>query len=155
MRVPPTERKGRVHTSTVTVAVFEGHLEPQQQAKIHPNDIHERVTRGTGAGGQNRNKRDTVIVLRHLPTGIEVKAEAERTQEGNRRVAMATLEERVREHYAGAAHRAVNQQRKAHVGSGCRGDKVRTYRADGVTDHRSGRRAPLASIAAGKLELLG
>lgn len=155
MRVPPTERKGRVHTSTVTVAVFEGHLEAQPATAIHPNDIHERVTKGTGPGGQNRNKRDTAIVLFHKPTGIEVKAEAERTQEGNRRVAMATLQERVHAHYAGAAHRAVNQQRKAHVGSGCRGDKVRTYRADGVTDHRSGRRAPLASIAAGKLELLG
>jgi protein subunit release factor A len=154
MRVPPTERKGRVHTSTVTVAVFEGHFEPQQNATIHPDDIHERVTRGTGAGGQNRNKRETVIVLKHLPTGIEVKAEAERTQEANRRVATATLQERVRAHYAGAAQQVVNAQRKSHVGTGQRGDKVRTYRADGVTDHRTGRRAPLAQVQAGKLELL-
>lgn len=154
MRVPPTERKGRVHTSTVTVAVFEGHLEPQQQTKIHPSDIHERVTRGTGAGGQNRNKRETVIVLRHTPTGIEVKAESERTQEANRRVAMATLQERVTEHYARSAKQHVDGQRRAMVGTGCRGDKIRTYRSDGVTDHRTGRRAPLASIEAGKLELL-
>lgn len=154
MRVPPTERKGRVQTSTVTVAVFEGHFEPQQNATIHPHDIYERVTRGTGAGGQNRNKRETVIVLKHLPTGIEVKAEAERTQEANRRVATATLHERVRAHYAGAARQVVNAQRKAHVGAGQRGDKVRSYRADGVTDHRTGRRAPLAQVQAGKLELL-
>jgi protein subunit release factor A len=154
MRVPPTERKGRVHTSTVTVAVFEGHFEPQQLTTIHPDDIHERVTRGTGAGGQNRNKRETVIVLTHRPTGIEVKAEAERTQEANRRVATATLLERVQAHYAGAAQNAVNQQRKSHVGTGQRGDKVRTYRVDGVTDHRTGRRAPLAHVQAGKLELL-
>ncbi len=56
MRVPPTERKGRVHTSTVTVAVFEGHLEPMAATALNPHDIVERVTRGTGAGGQNRNK---------------------------------------------------------------------------------------------------
>jgi protein subunit release factor A len=154
MRVPPTERKGRVHTSTVTVAVFEGHFEPQQNATIHPDDIIERVTKGTGPGGQNRNKRLTAIVCVHRPTGIEVKAEAERTQEANRRVAMGTLFERVRAHYAGAAQQLVNAQRKSHVGTGQRGDKVRTYRADGVTDHRTGRRAPLAQVQAGKLELL-
>lgn len=154
MRVPPTERKGRVHTSTVTVAVFEGHLESQARSNIHPNDIHERVTRGTGAGGQNRNRRETVVVLKHLPTGIEVKAEAERTQESNRRVAMATLQERVAEQYARAAKQRVDGQRKAMLGGGARGDKIRTYRSDGVTDHRTGRRAPLASIEAGKLELL-
>lgn len=154
MRVPPTERKGRVHTSTVTVAVFEGHLEPQQNTAIPAKDIHERVTKGTGPGGQNRNKRETAIILKHLPTGIEVKAEAERTQEGNRRVAMNTLQERVSEHLARTAKQGVDSQRKAMLGGGARGDKVRTYRADGVTDHRTGRRAPLAHVLSGKLELL-
>jgi len=156
MRVPPTERKGRVHTSTITVAVFEGHFEPQQLATIHPDDIHERVTRGTGAGGQNRNKRETVIVLKHLPTGIEVKAEAERTQEANRRVATATLHERVRAHYAGAAQQVVNAQRKSQLGLGERSDKIRTYRAqDGlVVDHRTGKKVPLRTVLSGKLEAL-
>ncbi|WP_269765788.1 peptide chain release factor-like protein [Burkholderia ubonensis] len=154
MRVPPTERKGRVHTSTVTVAVFEGHLEPQQNTAIPSKDILERVTKGTGPGGQNRNKRETAIVLRHIPTGIEVKAEAERTQEGNRRVAMATLQVRVAEHLARTAKQQVDHQRKSMLGGGARGDKVRTYRADGVTDHRTGQRAQLTSIEAGKLELL-
>nr|WP_234480465.1 peptide chain release factor-like protein [Paraburkholderia aspalathi] len=117
-------------------------------------DIHTRITKGTGPGGQNRNKRLTAVVIVHEPTGIEVKAEAERTQEANRRVAMATLKERVHAHYAGAAQQSVNQQRKVHVGTGMRGDKVRTYRADGVTDHRTGRKAPLQQIQAGRLELL-
>lgn len=152
-RVPPTEKNGsRVHTSTVTVAVL------QDQGIVAPAlrdaDIRERITKGTGPGGQNRNKRETAVILTHLPTGIEVKAEAERTQEGNRRVAMGTLRERVAAHYAGAAHASQNQERKAQVGCGARGDKRRTYRADGVTDHITGKRAQLAVIKAGKLEQL-
>ncbi len=153
-RVPPTEKNGsRVHTSTVTVAVLQdvGALAPA----LRDSDIRERITKGTGPGGQNRNKRETAVILTHLPTGIEVKAEAERTQEANRRVAMATLRDRVAAHYAGAAHAAQNQERKAQVGCGARGDKRRTYRADGVTDHITGKRAPLAMVKAGRLELLG
>jgi peptide chain release factor 1 len=152
-RVPPTEKNGsRVHTSTVTVAVLQdkGIATPV----LRDSDIQERVTKGTGPGGQNRNKRLTVVVLFHTPTGIEVKAEAERTQEGNRRTAMATLKERVAAHYSGAAHTAQNQERKSQLGCGARGDKRRTYRADGVTDHVTGKCAPLAMIKAGKLELL-
>lgn len=155
-RVPPTERKGRMQTSTVTVAVLRGHQrnETMALATIPSQEIHERITKGTGPGGQNRNKRETAIILTHTPTGISVKAEAERTQEGNRRVAMQTLAERVATHAVHQAHHNENSSRKAQLGSGARGDKVRTYRSDGVTDHRSGKRAPLASIEAGKLELL-
>lgn len=155
-RIPPTERKGRVQTSTVTVAVLLGHQrnETVTGTVIAPQEIHERITKGTGPGGQNRNKRETAIILTHIPTGITVKAETERTQEGNRRVAMATLTERVAIQAAHQAHHTENSSRKAQLGSGARGDKVRTYRIDGVTDHRSGKRAPLAAIEAGKLELL-
>lgn len=151
-RVPPTEKNGsRVHTSTVTVAVL------QDQGTTTPvlkdSDIRERITKGTGPGGQNRNKRETAVILTHIPTGIEVKAEAERTQDGNRRTAMGTLRERVAAHYNNAAHSAQNQVRKEQVGCGARGDKRRTYRAEGVTDHLTGKRAPLAQVKAGKLEL--
>ncbi len=154
MRVPPTERRGRVHTSTVTVAVFEGSAPviPELRAA----DIQERVTKGTGPGGQNRNKRETAIILKHLPTGLEVKSEVERTQEGNRRVAMATLKERVQTFYENQVHAAENQSRKAQVGQGERSDKIRTYRCqDGlVMDHRSGKKVALTQVLAGKLELL-
>ena len=153
-RVPPTERKGRVHTSTVTVAVFDGHLTTLKAPALAAADVLERVTKGTGPGGQNRNKRETAIILTHKPTGIEVKAEAERTQEGNRRVALGTLTQRVADHYVALAKQAQDADRRAQVGTGQRGDKARTYRADGVTDHNTGKRAPLASIVAGKLELL-
>lgn len=141
-----------MHTSTVTVAVMDG----VQTAipELREADLQIRVTKGTGPGGQNRNKRETAIIIKHLPTGLEVKAEAERTQEANRRVAMGTLCERVAAYYAGEAAAAENARRKADIGTGQRGDKIRTYRADGVTDHRSGKRAPLAAIEAGKLELL-
>lgn len=152
-RVPPTEKNGsRVHTSTVTVAVLQSH--EATAPVIRDCDIRERITRGQGPGGQNRNKRETCVVLSHLPTGIKVKAEVERTQESNRRVAMATLRERVAAHYAGEAHASQNHVRKAQVGCGARGDKRRTYRADGVTDHVTGKRAQLASIKAGRLDLL-
>ena len=152
--MPPTERKGRTHTSTVTVAIFNGHLAQIQAPELRPKEVIERVTRGTGPGGQNRNKRETAIILSHTPTGLEVKAEVERTQEGNRRVAMATLSQRVADHFLALAKQAQDADRKSQVGTGQRGDKARTYRADGVTDHRTGKRAPLASIMAGKLELL-
>lgn len=152
-RVPPTEKNGsRVHTSTVTVAVLQG--ASLVVPSIREADVRERVTKGTGPGGQNRNKRETAIVLTHLPTGIEVKAEVERTQDANRRVAWATLRERVQAHRANVAHVGQNQTRKAQLGCGARGDKRRTYRADGVTDHITGRRAPLAMVQAGKLELV-
>lgn len=152
-RVPPTEKNGsRVHTSTVTVAVLQG--QGIVAPALREADIRERITKGTGPGGQNRNKRETAVILTHMPTGIEVKAEAERTQEGNRRVAMGTLRERVAAHYAGAAHASQNQERKAQVGCGARGDKRRTYRADGVTDHVTGKRAQLALVKAGRLDLL-
>ncbi|GBG14317.1 peptide chain release factor 1 [Novimethylophilus kurashikiensis] len=151
-RVPPTERKGRMQTSTVTVAVMEG--EKYAPLQLNVNDIQERVTKGTGPGGQNRNKRLTAIILKDRLTGIEVKAEAERTLEANRRVAMATLRERVLAYYAERAAQAENSFRKSQVGTGARGDKIRTYRADGVTDHRTGKRAALSSVEAGKLDLL-
>lgn len=154
MRVPPTERRGRTHTSTVTVAIFEGSAPAVPD--LRATDIHERVTKGTGPGGQNRNKRETAIILKHLPTGLEVKSEVERTQEGNRRVALATLKERVQAFYAEQAHAAVNQSRKVQVGLGERSDKIRTYRCqDGlVQDHRTGRKVALTQVLAGKLELL-
>jgi peptide chain release factor 1 len=150
--VPPNEKRGRVHSSSVTIAVFEGSAPAIPE--MREADIHTRITRGQGPGGQNRNKRETCVVLNHRPTGIEVKAEVERTQEANRRVAMDTLRERVHAHYAGLAQCSTNQQRKELIGTGQRGDKVRTYRADGVTDHRTGRKASLQQIQAGRLELL-
>ena len=151
-RIPPTERRGRVQTSTVTVAVLD--VAAAECAALRESDVLVRVTKGTGPGGQNRNKRETAVVLRHIPTGIEVKAEVERTQEANRRVAMATLRERVDFLQKKSAQAMANQTRKAAVGTGQRGDKIRTYREDGVTDHRTGKKAALRQVLEGRLGLL-
>lgn len=153
-RVPPNERKGRIHTSAVTVAVFESDTIKQAMPDIKPSDIVERVTRGTGPGGQNRNKRETAIVLKHIPTGIEVKSECERTQDANRKLAMAELTKRVTSAILSEKKNDVDSDRKSQLGGGARGDKIRSYRSDGVIDHITNRKAQLNDILAGKLELL-
>src|SRR5262245_27706860 len=84
-RIPPTERHGRVHTSTVTVAVLP---EPApQEVTLNDKDLEFGTTRGSGPGGQNRNKVETVVVLKHKPSGIVVRCETERSQQRNRELA--------------------------------------------------------------------
>ena len=154
-RVPPTDRRGRTHTSTVTVAVFPDGQEGPEKFALNPQDLEVRFTRDTGPGGQHRNKTESCVVVIHRPTGLSAKA-AGRCQHANRREALAVLADRVQAHY-GAEHRRVTAEvRRLQVGSGERGDKVRTYRAqdDVVTDHRSGKRARLRDIVAGGLDLL-
>lgn len=151
--MPPTEKRGRVHTSTVTVAVLE--LETRSGLRLDPREVEERVTRDSGPGGQHRNTTDSCVVVRHLPTGLEAKAAA-KSQHRNRETAWALLEARVAAHHEAAAVEALNVRRRAQLGSGMRGDKIRTYRVrdDRVTDHRSGRQARLREVIAGRLEML-
>jgi peptide chain release factor 1 len=152
-RVPPTERRGRVHTSTVTVAVFQ--VLPESEWTLKESDIEVFTTKDSGPGGQHRNKTESCVVMRHRPTGIEAKASA-KSQHQNRKSARAMLEARVRALEVGRATSTRAQNRRQQVGSGMRGDKVRTYRAqdDLVTDHRSGRKARLSRIRAGFIEEL-
>jgi peptide chain release factor 1 len=92
-RVPPTEKRGRVHTSTVTVVVLE---EPtSSELTIDPRDLEEKFTRGSGAGGQHRNKTDSAVQLRHKPTGVAVRAENGRSQAANRETALRLLRARL------------------------------------------------------------
>ncbi len=152
-RVPPTERKGRVHTSTVTVAVFE--IQPEEEWFLKDSDIEIFTTKDSGPGGQHRNKTESCVVMRHLPTGIEAKASA-KSQHQNRKTARAMLEARVRAVMDERTGKARALDRKGQVGSGMRGDKIRTYRQqdDQVTDHRTGRKARLTTIRDGQLEVL-
>jgi len=153
-RIPPTEKRGRVHTSTVTVAVLE---EPEPSALyIDPKDLDETFTRGSGAGGQHRNVTASAVVLVHKPTGIRVRINGGRSQHINRQTALAVLRARLLERQTGAEQQQQNRQRKQQVGSGMRGDKIRTIqvRRGKVTDHRTGKTMPLHRYLKGYLEEL-
>lgn len=148
-RVPPTEKRGRVHTSTVTVAVLN---EPDAGTyAVSERDVEWKATRGSGAGGQHRNKTDSAIQLHHLPTGLRVRAEGERSQHQNRAAALAILRARLAALHTEGIAQARNTDRRTQVGSGMRGDKVRTIRTqDGVvTDHRTGCRIPFNAYERG------
>lgn len=138
-RVPETERRGRVHTSTITVAVLEAPA--SVDLSIQLGDVDVETMRGSGAGGQHRNKTDSAVRARHRPTGIEVRCESERSQYQNRELALQVLAARVadQDRAQRAAERAAD--RRGQVGSGMRGDKRRTIRVqdDQVTDHVDGR----------------
>ena len=150
-RIPPTERKGRVHTSTVTVAAFE--IRPHVAWSLRESDIEVFTTKDSGPGGQHRNKTESCVIMRHTPTGIEAKASA-RCQHANRRTARELLEARVAAFRAAQQKTGIDQDRRRKLGSGMRGDKIRTYREqdDLVTDHRTGRKARLSRLRAGDLE---
>lgn len=152
-RVPPTERKGRVHTSTVTVAAFE--VKSRSDFTLRDSDIETFITKDTGPGGQHRNKTESCVVMRHLPTGIEAKA-ATKSQHRNRDTAREMLETRVATFYATKQNSQERVERRQMVGSGMRGDKVRTYRTqdDQVTDHRSGKKVSLRRVLRGELGAL-
>lgn len=155
-RVPPNEKRGRVHTSTVTVAVLR---EPTEtELRIAPSDLEVTAVRGSGPGGQARNKTESCVVVRHIPSGTVVRCDVTRSQQQNRSLAIDLLRARLADAGAAQAARAANEGRRAQVGSGERGDKIRTIRTqDGVvTDHRSGRRIRFSDWERGILDgLLG
>lgn len=154
-RVPPTERRGRVHTSTVTVAVLAGRSAPSSVRPLEPSDLRVEWFSGTGKGGQHRNKHQNCCRMVHLPTGI-VRTATGRERGANRREALDALTRAVREREGESAHAAVNEVRRGQLGSGERGDKIRTYRAqdDRVVDHRSGRTARFRDVMAGEMAAL-
>jgi peptide chain release factor 1 len=154
-RVPPNEKRGRVHTSTVTVAV----LPAPSFASVHLRDteVEWQATRGSGAGGQHRNKTDSAVQVRHKPTGIMVRCEAERSQHRNRETAMQLLAARLQEQANHQTTGERNSTRRQQVGSGMRGDKIRTIRLQDnmATDHRTGNRIKVDDFLAGRLDLFG
>lgn len=155
-RIPPSEKRGRVQTSTVTVAVLNDPNIKQQTFVLDHSDIVETTYRGSGPGGQHKNKKDTAVRLLHVPSGIIVTCEKGRSQHSNRANAYEELEKRLQEIQNSSIRQELDSERKKQVGSGQRGDKRRTYRVrdDRVTDHLTGQKTSLEKIMRGELELL-
>ena len=128
----------KVHTSTITVAVLR---EPTPtELVLQDRDLEYKCTRGSGAGGQHRNTTDSAVVLKHIPTGLTVRCENERSQHMNKATALSVLRARLLEAKESDASGAYNGVRKQQLGSGMRGDKIRTISVprDSVIDHPTG-----------------
>jgi peptide chain release factor 1 len=152
-RVPETEKSGRVHTSTVTVAVL-----PEVEEidlEIDPKDLKIETSTSQGHGGQSVNTTYSAIRMTYLPTGITVSMQDEKSQQQNRIKALSIIRTRVAAHYEEIQNKELRDNRKSQIGSGDRSEKIRTYNfpQDRITDHRVKKNwSAIESILDGKLD---
>lgn len=135
-RVPETEKMGRVHTSTASVAILP--LRKKTTIEIKPSDLEIETSRSGGAGGQNVNKIETAVRIIHKPTGIDVRSTAERSQLKNREKAMSILIAKLEAKKEEEEEAKYSADRKSQIGTADRSEKIRTYNIlqDRITDHR-------------------
>jgi len=152
-RVPPTEKRGRVHTSSITVAILEEN--EYKEVELRSDEYRLETTRGTGNGGQHKNTTDSCVVITHISTGIKVVRDG-RDQHKNKAAAIKELTLRVNTFYRTGHLEENAEERRDQIGKGDRGDKRRTYRVKDsiVVDHITNKTASLKDILRGKIELL-
>jgi peptide chain release factor 1 len=152
-RVPATEKNGRIHTSTASIAVLP--IRKKVTIEINPSDIDMEYSRSGGAGGQNVNKVETAVRLIHKPTGIDVRSTAERSQAANRERAMSILTAKLQQLKEEEEAKKYAGERKDQIGTADRSEKIRTYNfpQDRVTDHRIRQNfSNIEGIMQGKIE---
>lgn len=154
-RVPKTETQGRIHTSTVTVAIIPE--QEENEIKIDPKDLRIDVTRSQGAGGQSVNTTDSAVRVTHLPTGIIVFCQEGKSQLGNREQAMKILYAKLAALEEERKRKEASDARLAQIGTGDRSERIRTYNfpQSRITDHRIGLTIhQMDAVMGGSMELL-
>lgn len=150
-RVPPNERKDKVHSSTVTVAVFPE--KPPRSFSFRESDCEITTCRGSGPGGQNNQKTDSAVQIKHKPSGMIVRCETERSQSQNKATALSLLASRLEAKHIAGQQASERDDRRSQIGTGERSDKIRTVQMQNgqVVNHVSGKKSAVEKYLKGDI----